>query len=312
MRQALTKGVLSAAAATSILSLPGQSAFAAADAHGQATGSPGFLSGNSVQAPLEVPLNVCGNSVNGVGAGNPAMGNSCAHTSSPTAERAPERAAPPQREAAPKPAPAPVPRPAPNPAPAPERAVSEPAPAPAHAPAPKPAAEPATPKSATPEPATPQPAHDDGGARADGEASHSPGLLSGNLLQAAFDVPVNACGNAVAVVAALSGTTGNTCDQAPEETPPEPKPHVPPVKPEPPVERVTPPEPPRAPRTVPRAPEFLKAAATARPSRPVEAPEHAAQLAATGMDQNALAAAAASAGLLVGGALLYRRGRSTS
>ena len=106
MRQALTKGVLSAAAATSILSLPGQSAFAAADAHGQATGSPGFLSGNSVQAPLEVPLNVCGNSVNGVGAGNPAMGNSCAHTSSPTAERAPERAAPPQREAAPKPAPA--------------------------------------------------------------------------------------------------------------------------------------------------------------------------------------------------------------
>lgn len=305
MRQALTKGVLSAAAATSILSLPGQAAFAAADAHGQATGSPGFLSGNNVQAPLEVPLNVCGNSVNGVGAGNPAMGNSCAHTSSPSAERAPERAAPPQREAAPKPAPAP--RPAPNPAPVPERAAPAPAPAPAHAPAPKPATEPRT-----PEPAHDEPAHDDGGASAHGEASHSPGLLSGNLLQAPLDVPINACGNAVEVVAALSGTTGNKCGEAPEQTPPEPKPHVPPVKPERPVERVTPPEPPRAPRTVPRAPEFIKASATARQPRPAEAPEHVAQLAATGMDQNALAAAAASAGLLVGGALLYRRGRSTS
>ncbi|MFD0412883.1 chaplin [Streptomyces sp. NPDC127108] len=310
MRQALTKGVLSAAAATSILSLPGQSAFAAADAHGQATGSPGFLSGNNVQAPLEVPLNVCGNSVNGVGAGNPAMGNSCAHTSSPTAERAPERAAPPQREAAPKPAPAPVPRPAPNPAPVPERAA--PAPAPERA-APEPAQAPAS-KPAT-EPETPEPADDGGGASALGEASHSPGVLAGNLLQAPFDVPINACGNAVEVVAALSGTTGNKCGQAPEETPPEPKPHVPPVKPEPPAERVTPPEPHRPPRTVPRAPEFLKAAATARPQRPApraEAPEHGSQLAATGMDQNALAAAAASAGLLVGGALLYRRGRSTS
>ncbi|GHC75977.1 chaplin [Streptomyces flavofungini] len=308
MRQALTKGVLSAAAATSILSLPGQSAFAAADAHGQAAGSPGFLSGNSVQAPLEVPLNVCGNSVNGVGAGNPAMGNSCAHTSSPTTERAPERAAPPKREAAPKPAPAPVPKPAPAPAPAPERAAPKPAPAPA----PKPAPESATPERATPEPATPEPAHHGGGASADGEASHSPGVLAGNLLQAPLDIPINACGNAVEVVAALSGTSGNECGQAPEQAPPVPEPHVPPVKPEQPVERVTPPEPPRAPRTVPRAPEFLKAAATARPPRPAATPEHASQLAATGMDQNALAAAAASAGLLVGGALLYRRGRSTS
>ncbi|WJV47505.1 chaplin [Streptomyces flavofungini] len=308
MRQALTKGVLSAAAATSILSLPGQSAFAAADAHGQAAGSPGFLSGNNVQAPLEVPLNVCGNSVNGVGVGNPAMGNSCAHTSSPTAERAPERAAPPQREAAPKPAPAPVPKPAPNPAPAPERAAPAPAsvsaPAPAHAPAQKPATEPETPAPA-----------DDGGTGAHGEASHSPGVLAGNLLSAPFDVPINACGNAVEVVAALSGTTGNKCGQAPEEAPPEPEPHVPPVKPERPVEQVTPPEPPRAPRTVPRAPEFLQASTAARPPRPAvraEAPEHVDQLAATGMDQNALAAAAAGAGLLVGGALLYRRGRSTS
>ncbi|NEB44580.1 chaplin, partial [Streptomyces sp. SID339] len=81
MRQALSKGMLSAAAATSILSLSGASAFAAGGANGQASGSPGFLSGNNVQAPVEVPVNVCGNSVNGAGAGNPAFGNSCGSSS---------------------------------------------------------------------------------------------------------------------------------------------------------------------------------------------------------------------------------------
>ncbi|MBW5425521.1 DUF320 domain-containing protein, partial [Streptomyces sp. BG9H] len=81
MRQALSKGMLSAAAATSILSLSGTSAFADSEASGQASGSPGVLSGNSVQAPLAVPVNICGNSVNGVAAANPATGNNCANDS---------------------------------------------------------------------------------------------------------------------------------------------------------------------------------------------------------------------------------------
>ncbi|KOG14723.1 chaplin [Streptomyces wedmorensis] len=52
-------------------------AFADADAHGVAIGSPGVLSGNVVQVPIHVPINVCGNSVNVIGALNPAAFNTC-------------------------------------------------------------------------------------------------------------------------------------------------------------------------------------------------------------------------------------------
>ncbi|MEV0633457.1 chaplin family protein [Streptomyces sp. NPDC050619] len=83
MRQTLSRGMVTAAAATSILSLCGSSALADADASGAAKGSPGVVSGNSVQVPLEVPLNDCGNSVDVIGALNPAFGNSCANESGP-------------------------------------------------------------------------------------------------------------------------------------------------------------------------------------------------------------------------------------
>lgn len=52
-------------------------AMADAGAHGVAVGSPGVLSGNVVQVPIHVPINVCGNSVNVIGAINPAFGNTC-------------------------------------------------------------------------------------------------------------------------------------------------------------------------------------------------------------------------------------------
>ncbi|MER7946006.1 chaplin [Streptomyces sp. NPDC096079] len=52
-------------------------AFADADATGIAAGSPGVLSGNVVQVPIHVPINVCGNSVNVIGLLNPAVGNTC-------------------------------------------------------------------------------------------------------------------------------------------------------------------------------------------------------------------------------------------
>ncbi|MFI6419044.1 chaplin [Streptomyces sp. NPDC050842] len=52
-------------------------AFADADAHGVAIGSPGVLSGNVVQAPIHIPINACGNSVNVIGVLNPAVGNFC-------------------------------------------------------------------------------------------------------------------------------------------------------------------------------------------------------------------------------------------
>nr|WP_020140819.1 chaplin [Streptomyces sp. 351MFTsu5.1] len=52
-------------------------AFADAGAQGAAIGSPGVLSGNVVQIPVHVPINVCGNTVNVIGLLNPAIGNSC-------------------------------------------------------------------------------------------------------------------------------------------------------------------------------------------------------------------------------------------
>ncbi|MFB7503108.1 chaplin [Streptomyces broussonetiae] len=79
MRQTLSKGIVVAAAATGMLSLYGGSAaFADTRAHGAAQGSPGLLSGNDVQVPVDVPVNVCGNSVDAAAALNPVFGNSCA------------------------------------------------------------------------------------------------------------------------------------------------------------------------------------------------------------------------------------------
>lgn len=42
-----------------------------------AAGSPGVLSGNVVQAPVNVSVNACGNTIDIVGALNPAFGNTC-------------------------------------------------------------------------------------------------------------------------------------------------------------------------------------------------------------------------------------------
>ncbi|ANB06482.1 MULTISPECIES: chaplin ChpD [Streptomyces] len=52
-------------------------AFADAGAEGAAVGSPGVLSGNVIQVPVHVPVNVCGNTINVVGLLNPAFGNEC-------------------------------------------------------------------------------------------------------------------------------------------------------------------------------------------------------------------------------------------
>ena len=50
-------------------------AFADSGAQGAAVHSPGVLSGNVVQVPVHVPVNVVGNTVNVIGALNPAFGN---------------------------------------------------------------------------------------------------------------------------------------------------------------------------------------------------------------------------------------------
>ncbi|WBO66238.1 chaplin [Streptomyces camelliae] len=52
-------------------------AFADSEAEGQAIGSPGVISGNVVQVPIHIPINVCGNTVNVIALLNPTFGNVC-------------------------------------------------------------------------------------------------------------------------------------------------------------------------------------------------------------------------------------------
>ncbi|WP_086741920.1 chaplin [Streptomyces glaucescens] len=73
----IAKGLVLTSAA--VAAVAGATGVAAADAgaKGAAAHSPGVLSGNVVQVPVHVPINVCGNTVNIVAALNPAFGNVC-------------------------------------------------------------------------------------------------------------------------------------------------------------------------------------------------------------------------------------------
>ncbi|MFI6474547.1 MULTISPECIES: chaplin ChpH [unclassified Streptomyces] len=74
----MIKKVVAAAAITGGLVLAGAGlAVADAGAQGAAVKSPGVLSGNVVQAPIHIPVNVCGNTVSVIGLLNPAFGNTC-------------------------------------------------------------------------------------------------------------------------------------------------------------------------------------------------------------------------------------------
>ncbi|MEE1773009.1 chaplin [Streptomyces sp. JV185] len=54
-------------------------AFADSGAEGGAAFSPGVVSGNNIQVPIHVPVNLCGNTVDVIGLLNPAFGNNCAN-----------------------------------------------------------------------------------------------------------------------------------------------------------------------------------------------------------------------------------------
>ncbi|MFE9098369.1 chaplin family protein [Streptomyces sp. NPDC007264] len=81
MRQTLSRGMVAAAAATGILSLCGNPVYADSGAGSAASGSPGVASGNTVQVPVDAPVNLCGNTVDVVAVLNPAFGNACANGS---------------------------------------------------------------------------------------------------------------------------------------------------------------------------------------------------------------------------------------
>lgn len=80
MNRVAQKGLVTAMVAGGLLAGAG---YAQADsgAQGDTAGSPGVLSGNSVQVPVHIPVNVCGNTINVVGLLNSVSGNTCANTS---------------------------------------------------------------------------------------------------------------------------------------------------------------------------------------------------------------------------------------
>lgn len=87
MNRVARKGLVTAMVAGGVLASAG---YAQADsaADGDTAASPGVLSGNSVQAPIHIPVNVCGNTIDAVGLLNPTFGNSCANTSGAVADTA--------------------------------------------------------------------------------------------------------------------------------------------------------------------------------------------------------------------------------
>ncbi|WP_031087941.1 chaplin [Streptomyces sp. NRRL WC-3549] len=216
MRQVTRKGLITMAAAGGVLALGGGYAHADAGAAGGATNSPGVLSGNSIQVPIDIPVNVCGNSVNVVGALNPVSGNGCGNGSSADAAHlqtsdegpGPGQSSPGQGSGS-------------------------------HA--------------ADQGPGSGTAGHDEArdggegtgrhrasGASAQGEAQGSPGILSGNQVQVPVSVPLNVCGNGISVGGLLNPVFGNGCEnetepvtpevpqtphtpQKPAETPPEPQ-----------------------------------------------------------------------------------------
>ncbi|WP_406289096.1 chaplin [Streptomyces sp. NBC_00209] len=253
MRQVTRNGLITMAAAGGVLALGGGYAHADAGAVGGASNSPGVISGNSVQIPVSVPVNVCGNSVSVVGLLNPAAGNACGNGSDgASAGRSGAASGTSGNHAG-------------------NRASDE---------------RTRGMKSGTGK-------HragggNGGGATAQGTTQGSPGLLSGNQIQAPIDIPVNVCGNSIDVVGLLNPAIGNTCEN--DSTPPV-------DVPEPPVRHVTPPTPEKP---TPNTPE---------PQTVPEAP----QLAHTGAGGLDLLIPA-SAGLLLAGAgtVLYRRAKAAA
>ncbi|GAA2335384.1 chaplin [Streptomyces caniferus] len=74
----MIKKVVAAAAVAGGVVLAGAGlAVADSGAQGASLNSPGVVSGNTIQVPVHVPVNVCGNTVSVIGLLNPAFGAGC-------------------------------------------------------------------------------------------------------------------------------------------------------------------------------------------------------------------------------------------
>ncbi|MEU6801918.1 chaplin [Streptomyces neyagawaensis] len=326
MRQVTRKGLMTMAAASGVLAAAGGYAHADSGAQGSATNSPGVLSGNNVQAPVEAEVNVCGNTVSVVGLLNPASGNKCSngvktgkHAGGSGSSYGGSRA---QGHASDSPG----------------VASGNHVQAPVHVPVN--ACGNSVNVVGVGNPATGNDcsngggghhgsSHDGGygsshggGSHADGHTGNSPGVGSGNHVQAPVDVPVNACGNSVSVIGLGNGTTGNDCGNpgggGSHENPGGPQ--NPPVEhpgPEQPGNPGTPdnpgnPETPDNPGN-PGNPGAPGPGGTNTPgTRTVGQPGPIGQLAQTGAEVPLGLALSVGAGTLLGGALIYRKARATA
>ncbi|MGW3911029.1 chaplin [Streptomyces sp. NPDC005070] len=240
MKRVTRNGLIAAAAASGALAVA-MPAHADSAADGAAAGSPGLISGNTVQLPVHLPVNLCGNTVNVAGLLNPAAGNRCANQGGGTAATGGVRHGG----------------------------------AGAHGGT--------TGRGGT----VGGGSHGGGGAVAYGDGKDSPGVLSGNGLQLPVDLPVNVSGNSVTAVGLGNAAVGNESVNTSGA------------------------EPVRAHHSVKPAPRPSTPAAAVPavdPERVTERGEAVATLAHTGADAT-MPAVAASAAMLLGGALLFRRFR---
>ncbi|MFC0598096.1 chaplin [Streptomyces palmae] len=78
MRKVARNSLMTVAAAGSVLAATaGYANAVGSGAHGTASDSPGVASGNTVQVPVDIPVEVCNNTINVVGLLNPALGGAC-------------------------------------------------------------------------------------------------------------------------------------------------------------------------------------------------------------------------------------------
>ncbi|MFJ1754047.1 chaplin [Kitasatospora sp. NPDC088134] len=297
MRQVARKGLLTAMATGSVLASTAGYAHAVADAHGAATNSPGVGSGNAVQVPVNIPVNACGNTINVIGLLNPAYGNDCSNVSTHSTGTGRSGSTGSGSSGS--------------------------------------TGSGSTGSGSTGSGGTRSGGTDSGGtgtgssgSGASGTTANSPGVLSGNQVQAPISAPVNACGNSANVAGVGNPAFGNECGNV--QAPPPQQPPAPPVTPPgddcPPPTDDCPPETggehggtPGTPSTPgtdrnggqngeqptpPSTPSTPPAVVQARAAMPAEA-----QLAHTGASALEVLAPAGAL-LLLGGGVLYRRSRS--
>ena len=160
-------------------------------ASGATADSPGLLSGNLIQIPVNIPVNVCGNSISVVGILDSATGNTCTNSGSAgsTANGSATH----------------------SPGVGSGNLIEIPISIPVNVCGNSISGVGIGDSASDNHCSNGGSGSGGAGSTANGGSSHSPGVGSGNTVQAPVSVPVNACGNDVSVVGILDSASGNTC-----------------------------------------------------------------------------------------------------